>query len=65
MSTKRFPKYASKAPRNRLVEILCCGKCNCARIAHIADTAKSSVGTVIDTSGYAECLFCGYRGTDY
>lgn len=65
MATKKLPKYAQKAPRNRVVAILCRGKCNCGRYAQIADTPNSQGGTVIDTSGHAECLFCGYRATDY
>lgn len=65
MSKKKLPKYASTAARNTLVEILCRGKCCCGRIAQIANTANSQGGTVIDTSGYAECLVCGYKATDY
>lgn len=65
MPKKTLPKYASNAPQDRLVEILCRGKCCCGRIAQIANTANSQGGTVIDTSGYAECLVCGYKATDY
>lgn len=65
MSTKKLPKYALNASRDRVVEILCRGKCNCGRYAQIADTPNSQGGTIIDTSGYAECLFCGYIATDF
>ena len=65
MTIKKLPRYAQETPRSRLVEILCRGKCNCGRYAQIADTPDSWGGTVIDTSGHAECLFCGYIATDY
>ncbi|MBB5358063.1 hypothetical protein HDE76_001269 [Rhodanobacter sp. ANJX3] len=61
----KLPQYASGIPHNRLVEITCRGNCNCGRIAKIAETKDSEGGTVIDTKGYAECLFCGYRATDF
>lgn len=65
MPQKKLPKYASGVPRKRIVAITCRGDCNSGRYAQIADTPKSQGGTVIDTDGYAECLFCGYRATDY
>ena len=65
MPTKKLPKYAQRADRKRVVELLCRGNCNCGRYAQIADTPKSQGGTVIDTAGYAECLFCVYKATDY
>ena len=65
MSRRKLPKYALGIPRNRLVEMLCRGNCNCERLAKIADTPNSKGGTEIDIYGYAECLRCGYRGTDY
>lgn len=59
-----LPKYAANQPRNRLVSILCRGKCNCGRYAKLLDNGENDQGTKITSNTYAECLVCGYRAAD-
>ena len=60
----KLPKYAEGQPKNRLVSILCRGKCNCGRYAKILDNGENDQGTTITSSTYAECLMCGDKASD-
>lgn len=64
--TGRLPKYAQRADKRRLVQMLCKGKCSCTRWAEMNVpytndmTFKESNFQGIE----AKCLFCGYVQRD-
>lgn len=60
----KLPIYAEGQQKNRLVSILCRGKCNCGRYAKILDNGDNDQGTKITSNSYAECLMCGYKASD-
>lgn len=59
-----LPQYAQNVPDNRIVEILCRGKCGCGRYAKIIENENNSNGTKITSDSFAECLKCGFKASD-
>jgi hypothetical protein len=59
-----LPKYAERADRNRLVKILCKGRCVCMRWAEM-DTDHADAFQKAETRGVtAKCLKCGRIALD-
>lgn len=59
-----IPKYAEGVPRQRLVQVLCKGRCGTTRYAEVSKVPWSRDGRDPDSELYATCLMCGRQARD-